>query len=91
MHYPSEEEHLATLAALTHDQRLAVRWAFKKWVQTGIKEGYMPMAGGQYYPTNWANFGVEVDHSALLARLLSGKAPLSQKPCLIHAYPNYPD
>ena len=34
---------------------------------------------------------VDVDHSALLYRLLSGKEPLPEPPPLEHAYPKYPD
>lgn len=33
----------------------------------------------------------DVDHSALLVRLLEGKAPLPEPPPTQHAYPVYPD
>ena len=38
-----------------------------------------------------AQFAADIDHSALLQRLLSGKQPLPEPPEKLHGYPNYPD
>ncbi|MEE8607851.1 MAG: hypothetical protein V3S55_09610 [Nitrospiraceae bacterium] len=55
---------------------------FKLWVQTARDAGYARMA-------DWGNFDVEVDHSALLTRILDGKDPLREKPVLKNGYPDY--
>lgn len=55
---------------------------FKLWVQTARAEGYARMQA-------WGNFDVEVDHSALLTRILDGKDPLPMRPRLKDGYPDY--
>lgn len=55
---------------------------FKLWVETARDAGYARMQ-------DWGNFDVEVDHSALLSRILDGKDPLPEKPRLTQGYPNY--
>ena len=55
---------------------------FKLWVETARASGYARMQ-------DWGNFDVEVDHSALLTRILDGKDPLPEKPRLTHGYPDY--
>ncbi len=57
---------------------------FKLWVQTARDAGYARMQ-------DWGNFDVEVDHSALLTRILDGKDPLPEKPPLKDGYPDYQD
>lgn len=57
---------------------------FKLWVQTARAEGYARMQA-------WGNFDVEVDHSALLGRILDGKLPLPKRPPLVNGYPDYSD
>lgn len=38
-----------------------------------------------------AQLAMDVTHSSLLRRLLSGKEPLPERPWLRHSYPVYPD
>lgn len=45
--------------------------------------------GGYSFPANADEFAAEVDHSALLRRLMEGKAPLPNPPPLSHSYPWY--
>lgn len=75
---------LAVLATLTEEQRRAVRFALKLWVQVATHHEYEPLR-------DWKNFGPEVDHSALLDRILHGKSPLLERPRTEHSYPVYPD
>lgn len=44
---------------------------------------------GQTVPTNAEDFAAEVDHSALLRRLIEGKQPLPNPPPLSYSYPWY--
>ncbi len=55
---------------------------FKLWVQTARDAGYARTQ-------DWGNFDVEVDHSALLTRILDGKDPLPTEPKLKDGYPDY--
>ncbi len=75
---------LPILSRLSGDERLAVRWAFKRWVEAAQRDGYLPIRV-------WENFSNEVDHSALLNRLLGGKDALPESPSTEHSYPVYPD
>jgi hypothetical protein len=70
------------LRALSPETRWAIRAAFKLWVQTAREEGYEPIK-------MWGNFENEVDHSALLNRLLLGNDPLEQAPPKAFSYPWY--
>ena len=79
-----EADPLPILSDLSVDQRLAVLWAFKRWVYVAQREGYSPII-------DWMNFANEVDHSALLSRLLSGKDALEKKPPTQYSCPVYPD
>lgn len=82
---PGSQRHidpLAVLSTLSADQQAAVRWAFKRWVTVASGEGYSPI-------TEWTNFLNEVDHSALLNRLFSGKDALPERPPTLHSYPDY--
>lgn len=73
---------LALLRSLSPDQQVAVRWAIKRWVEVATREGYEPI-------TEWRNFANEVDHSALLVRLFSGKDALPERPPTRYSYPDY--
>ena len=42
-------------------------------------------------PRGITQLAADVDHSALLLRLLRGREPLPEPPPLEHAYPLYPD
>ena len=44
---------------------------------------------GKPFPESLGQLEVDIDHSALLRRLLSGKEPLPQPPPLKHSYPDY--
>lgn len=72
----------ARLRRLSPDTRYAIKAAFIEWVQIAQAEGYEPITG-------WTNFLAEVDHSALLSRLLSGDRPFAEKPPTRHSYPDY--
>ena len=76
------EKDAEQLENLTEDQRAAVKNAFKEWVQISHEEGYAPL-------TDWKNFHPEVDHSALLNRLLSGKRAFKFRPHISYSYPDY--
>ena len=80
--WPTPQEHLDTLAALTDEQRQAFRWAVKEWVRVAQHEGYEPLAA-------WTNHLPEVDHSALLFRLLAGKSPFVDRPERVYSYRDY--
>lgn len=73
---------LPILTDMTAEQKIAVRWAFKRWVEVALREGYEPIS-------NWANFANEVDHSALLNRLMGGKDALPERPPTLYSYPDY--
>lgn len=75
---------LDELESLDDEQRAAVKVAFKLWVDVATHHDYQPIR-------DWGNFAAEVDHSALLRRLLEGKPPLREKPRTEHSYPVYPD
>lgn len=80
-----QDDPLPYLADLSEEQFLAVKWAFKRWVQVASHEGYKPI-------TEWANFCNEVDHSSLLnLRLLAGYDALEEKPRTEYSYPVYDD
>lgn len=80
-----ETDPLEILKDLSDEQRDAVKWAFKRWVQVAHAEGYNPIG-------SWTNFGAEVDHSSLLnIRLLQGHDALEELPAKEHSYPVYPD
>lgn len=72
----------ARLKRLSPETQYAVKAAFIEWVETARAAGYEPIA-------RWDNFLAEVDHSALLQRLLQGKLPLPVPPPKRHAYPDY--
>ena len=76
------KEQRKRVARLSFGTRVAVRAAFKEWVEVAQREGYEPITG-------WSNFLAEVDHSALLSRLLSGLAPFDERPPTSHSYPDY--
>ena len=46
---------------------------------------------GKPFPQSAAQLSVDIDHSSLLSRLLSGKEPLPEPPPLRYGYPDYPD
>jgi hypothetical protein len=70
------------LARLSPETRYAVKHAMKEWIAVAQSEGYEPI-------TEWRNALNEIDHSALLDRLLSGKPAFAAKPPLRHSYPDY--
>lgn len=76
------EKDAEILEGLTEDQRAAVKNAFKEWVAIAQEHDYEPIK-------DWNNFVPEVDHSALLNRLLSGKRAYKFKPPVSYSYPNY--
>jgi hypothetical protein len=80
--YRLNTDRRARLRRLSPDTRYAIKAAFIEWVQIAQAEGYEPITG-------WANFLAEVDHSALLARLLNGDRPFAEKPPTRHSYPDY--
>lgn len=79
---------------LTREQAYFARTQFRRWLQ--IKEQHekvnYPAQGGRRWKTGeLTRHAADVDHSALLVRLLEGKEPLPEPPPLEHAYPVYPD
>lgn len=72
----------ARLRRLSPDTRYAIKAAFIEWVETARAAGYEPIV-------RWENFPAEVDHSALLSRILDGDAPLAEPPPKSHGYPEY--
>ena len=46
---------------------------------------------GKPFPISLFNLKADIDHSALLQRLLAGKEPLPHPPLLKHSYPDYGD
>lgn len=61
-----------------------------EWVQIALQENYQQAHdGGMHGQGAWANIPVEMAHSALLKRLISGKRPLELAPPRSYAYPWY--
>lgn len=78
------DDDLDFLSVLTEAERKSIKVAFKLWVKVAAHHRYTPIC-------HWENFPAEVDHSALLDRILSGKKPLLGRPELDRSYPVYPD
>ena len=53
-----------------------------KWLEVREQEG-------KPFPASLGQLKVDIDHSALLRRLLDGKQPLPHPPPLKHSYPDY--
>lgn len=88
------------MTPLTQEQAYFARTQFRRWLQ--IKEQFEQTSRwnsvtnqfvrGYRWGTNQLSFlSADIDHSALLVRLLEGKEPLPEPPPLEHAYPVYPD
>ncbi len=80
--YRLQPGYAQRLARLSPQTRYAIKAAFVEWVAIAQVEGYEPI-------TRWENVIAEVDHSALLDRLLQGKRPFAEKPPTRHSYPDY--
>src|SRR3990167_5429034 len=73
---------------LAHDQVLFAMRCMSRWLRIRVEhESRLERArSGELLQV-----AADVDHSALLKRLLSGKEPLQEPPPLDHSYPVYPD
>lgn len=90
---------------LTWEQALFARARFVEWLRIKEREERKPgnlivkVEDGSYRkvgPPRWQRSSLtflcaDIDHSALLLRLLQGKPALPAPPPLRHAYPVYPD
>ncbi len=83
--YCEQENH-----ALSDCEARRVLRCVSEWAVLAIREGYEPAIKGALHEQGaWANLPVEIDHSALLKRLIQGKKPLEMAPPRSHSYPWY--
>ncbi len=74
---------------LTEEQAYFARQQMSRWLR--IRAQYPDRHGPLTDPRVLTQLGADVDHSALLFRLLRGREPLPEPPPKEHAYPVYPD
>jgi hypothetical protein len=73
----------------TDCEALRVLGCVSRWVQVALGEDYRPAVDGASHGGAWANLPVEIAHSALLQRLVSGQEPLDLAPPRAGSYPWY--
>lgn len=60
-----------------------------RWVQVALSDGYQHAIDGGGDSGAWSNLPVEIEHSALLRRLIRGQEPLDLAPPRANSYPWY--
>lgn len=78
------KEHLTNELTLTPQQ---AKDYFKRWLELRISH----QKGYDFNNYNLHQLIADIDHSALLNRLLNGKEPLPFPPPVQNSYPVYPD